>query len=66
MELTQVDINQKTQHTFKLILVYRNTRITAAADDEFYASLEEILITQHERVIMGDFNLPTLTDHYRD
>ena len=29
----------------------------AVDDDAFYASLEEILLTQHEYVIMGDFNL---------
>ena len=59
MELIQVDINPKknTSHV-KLVLVYRNTTITAADDHAFYATLEEILPTQHECVIMGDFNLP--------
>ena len=41
-----------------MVLVYRNTTITAADDDAFYATLEEILLAQHECVIMGDFNLP--------
>ena len=39
----------------KLALMYRNTRITA--DDEFYTMLEDILLSQHECIIMGDFNL---------
>ena len=47
---------QKTPH-ITLVLVYRNTRIIAADDDVFYVILEEILLTQHECVIMGDFNL---------
>ena len=58
MELTQVDTNQKNSTHIKLVLVYRNTTITAADDDAFYATLEKILLTQHECVIMGDFNLP--------
>ena len=41
-----------------MVLVCRNTTIPAADDDAFYAILEEILLTQHECVIMGDFNLP--------
>ena len=41
-----------------MVYVYRNTRITAADDDAFYASLEEILLMQQECVIMGDFNIP--------
>ena len=44
----------------KLVLIYRNPRITAADDDEFYTMLEEILLLQHECVIMGDFNLPNI------
>ena len=59
MELIQVDINKKkTQHTLKLVLEYRNTRITAADDDAFYATLEEIRQTKLERIIVGNFNLP--------
>ena len=58
IELIRVDINPKNTTHIKLVLVYRNTRITAADDDAFYATLEEILLTQHECVIMGDFNLP--------
>ena len=38
----------------KLVLIYRNSRITAADDDEFYTMLEEILLSRHEFVIMGD------------
>ena len=34
--------------------------MTAADDDEFYTMLEEILLSQHECVIMGDFNLPNI------
>ena len=41
----------------RTLLVYRYTRITAA-DDTFYASLDEILLTSHDCVIMGDFNIP--------
>ena len=68
MELIQVDINPKNTTHVKLVLVYRNTTITAADDDAFYATLEEILLTQHECVIMGDFNKQgctvTLLLHY--
>ena len=65
IELIKVDINPKNRTHIKLVLVYRNTRITAA-DDAFNAPLEEILLMQHECVIMGDLNLPTLTGHYGD
>ena len=58
-EIIQVDINSKNAVHLKLVLIYRNTRITAA-DDEFYTMLEEILPSQHECVIMGDFNLPNI------
>ena len=58
MELIQVDINPKSTTHIKLVLVYQNTTTTAADDDAFYARLEEILLTQHECVIMGNFNLP--------
>ena len=44
----------------KLVLIYRNTGITAAYDDEFYTMLEEILLSQHECVIIADFNLPNV------
>ena len=46
---------------FLYIYIYRkkNTRITTA-DDDFYTMLEEILLSQHECVIMCDFNLPNL------
>ena len=33
---------------------------TAADDDEFNTMLEEILLSQHECVIMGEFNLPNI------
>ena len=58
-EIVQVDINPKNAVHLKLVLICRNTRITAA-DDEFYTILEEILLSQHECVIMGDFNLPNI------
>ena len=58
--IIQVDINPKNAAHLKLVLRYRNTRITAADDDEFYTMLEEILLSQHECVIMGDFNLPNI------
>ena len=35
-ELIQVDINPKNEVHLKLVIIYRNTRITAADDDEFY------------------------------
>ena len=57
MELIQVDINPKNATHSKLVLVYRNTKITADDDDAFYATLEEILLTLHECVILGDFNI---------
>ena len=34
-EIIQVDINPKNAVHLKLVLIYRNTRITAADDDEF-------------------------------
>ena len=52
-------INPKNAVHIKLVLIYRNTRITAA-DDEFYTMLEEISLSQHECVIMGDFDLPNI------
>ena len=59
-EIIQVDINPKNAVHLKLVLIYRNTRITVAGDDEFYKMLKEILLSQHECVIMGDLNLPNL------
>ena len=59
MEIIQIDINPKNSVHLKPVPIYLNTRITAADDDEFYTMLEEILLSQHECVIMGDFNLPT-------
>ena len=59
-EIIQVDINPKNEAHIKIVLIYRNTTITAADDDMFYESLEEILLTQHECIIMGDFNLPNI------
>ena len=56
-EIIQVDINSKNEVHIKVVLIYRNTTITSA-DDMFYESMEEILLTQHECIIMGDFNLP--------
>ena len=44
-EIIQVDINPKNAVHLKLVLIYRNARITAADDDEFYAMLEEILLS---------------------
>ena len=58
-EIIQVDINPKNAVHLKLVLIYRNTRITAA-NDEFYTMLEEILLSQYQCVIMGDFNLPNI------
>ena len=57
-EIIQVDINPKNAVHLKLALIYRNTRIAAADDDKFYTMLEEILLSQHECVIMDAFNLP--------
>ena len=59
-EIIEVDINPKNTVHLKLVLIYRNTRITAADDDESNTMLEEILLSQHECVIMGDFNLPNI------
>ena len=59
-KIIQVDINPKNAVHLKLVLIYRNPSITAADDDEFYTMLEEILLSQHECVIMGDFNLPNI------
>ena len=59
-EIIQVDINPKNAVHLKLVLIYRNPRITTADDDEFYTTLEEILLSQHECVNMGDFNLPNI------
>ena len=57
-EIIHVGVNSKNAVLLKLVLKYRNTKITAADDDEFYTMLEEILLSQYECVIMGDFNLP--------
>ena len=57
-EIIQVDINSKNAVHLKFLLIYKNTRITAA--DELYTMLEEMLLSQHECVIMGDFNLPNI------
>ena len=54
-EIIQVDINPKNAVHLKLVRIYRNPRITVA--DEFYTMLEEILLSQHECVIMCDYNL---------
>ena len=59
-EIIQVEINHKNAVHLKLVLIHIITRITAADDDEFYTILEEILLSQHEWVIMGDFNLPNI------
>ena len=59
-EIIQVDINPKKAVHLKFVLIYRNTTITAADDEEFNTMLEEILLSQHECVIMGDFNLPNI------
>ena len=56
-EIVQVDIKPKNAVHLKLVLIHRNPRITAADDDELYTMLEEILLSQHECVIIGDFNL---------
>ena len=56
-EIIQVDINPKNEVHIKIVFIYRSTTITATDDDMFYESLEEILLTQHECIIMGDFNL---------
>ena len=58
-EISQVDINAKNAVCLKLVLIYRNIRITVP-DDEFYTMLKEILLSQDECVIMGDFNLPNI------
>ena len=44
----------------KLVLINRNTRTTAAYHNQFCTVLEEILISQYECVIMGDFNFPNI------
>ena len=59
-EISQVDINHKNAVLLNLVLIYRNSRITTADDDEFYTMLEEISLSQHECIIMGDFNLPNI------
>ena len=59
-EIIQVDISPKNAVHLKLVIIYRNPKITAADDDEFYTMLEEILLSQHECVIMGVFNLPNI------
>ena len=59
-KIIQVDINPKNAVHLKLVMIYRNTRITAADDDEFYIMLEEILLSQQDCGIIGDFNLPNI------
>ena len=60
IEIIQVDINSKNAVHLKLVLIYRNTRNTAADDDEFYTMQEEILLSQHECAIMENFNIPNI------
>ena len=57
-EIIQVDIYPTNAVHLKPVLIYRNTRIIAADDNEFYTMQEKILQSQHEFIIMGDFNLP--------
>ena len=52
-EIIYDDINPKIAVHLNLELIYRNTRITAADDDQLYTILEEILLSQHEYVIIG-------------
>ena len=59
-EIIQVDVNPKNAVNLKLVLIYRNTRITAADDDASYTMLEEILQSQHECVIICVFNFPNI------
>ena len=59
-EIILVDINLKNAVHLKLVLIYRNPRITAADYDEVYTMLQEILLSQHACFIMGDFNLPNI------
>ena len=47
------ELNCKALHATAL-----NYDVFHPTNDAFYATLEEILLTQHECVIMGDFNLP--------
>ena len=50
-EIIQVDINPMNAVHLKHVLIYRNARLTAAADDdEFYTMLEEILLSHHMNV----------------
>ena len=58
-EIIQVNINPKNAVHLKLVLIYRNTKITAADDDEFNIMLNEIYY-HNMNVIMGDFNLPII------
>ena len=53
-------MNPKNAAHLKLVLIYRDTRITSADEDEFYTMLEKIWLSQHECVSMGDFNLPNI------
>ena len=52
--IMQVDIIPKNAVHLKLLLIYQNTRITAA-DDDLYTMLESIFITKHKCVIMYYF-----------
>ena len=56
-EIIQVNINPKNAVHLKLVLIYRNPRITVADDDELYTMLEEILLSQHECVIMAQLKI---------
>ena len=59
-KIVQDDINPKNTVHLKLVLIYRNTRITAAGDDEFYTMLEEIFAITTSMCHHGNFNLPHL------
>jgi hypothetical protein len=59
-EIIHLEIQPQHGTIIKIVLIYRKTTIPAALDDIFYSQLEDIVTTNHETVIMGDFNLPNI------
>ena len=59
-EVIHVDIMPSEGITLKIILVYRNPRITVAEEEVLFEELDNIISSSHETILMGDFNLPEI------
>ena len=59
-EIIRADINPTNAVHKKFELIYGSKRITAADDDEFHTMLNQILLLQHECIVICNFNLPNI------